>query len=284
MKPKLLNTLLFIMLAGCNSGGLSYYVPLPVADNGINYYDGDVMIAPKNIHIIWYGGWANNTATSIIPAFITNLSNSPYFNINSTYWDYTGAYVDPTLILRDQIADNYSHGKSLNFGSVESIVQEKLDSNELPTDETAIYLVLTSADVSNGSFCSSICGYHDHFEQHNKSIKYVFAGDASVCPNVCMGQQNNSPNNNLGADGIINILGHELSESTSDPNIDAWLDDNSQENADKCAWKFGNTYELPNGSLANMRMNGADYLIQQNWTNAKVNGVNAGCRSTWPPQ
>ena len=45
-----------------------------------------------------------------------------------------------------------------------------------------------------------------------------------------------------------------------------------QENADKCAWTFGTTYNNGTG-LANMKIGAKDFLIQQNW----VNAGNGGC-------
>src|SRR5436190_1034874 len=34
------------------------------------------------------------------------------------------------------------------------------------------------------------------------------------------------------------------------------------------AWNFGTVYPAANGSAANMRLGGADFLIQQQWVNA----------------
>jgi len=70
---------------------------------------------------------------------------------------------------------------------------------------------------------------------------------------------------------MASILIHELEEAVTDPNLNAWYDANGEENADKCAWTFGSTYTVANGSKANMKLggvNGRDFLIQQNWVNA----------------
>src|SRR5262249_46655107 len=70
----------------------------------------------------------------------------------------------------------------------------------------------------------------------------------------------------------------ELEESVTDPDINAWYDSRGQENADKCAWSFGTTYPLPNGSVANMRLGARDFLIQRNW----VNDSGGYCDLTYP--
>jgi hypothetical protein len=53
----------------------------------------------------------------------------------------------------------------------------------------------------------------------------------------------------------------------TDPEINAWYDARGQEIGDKCAWKFGSTYRLPNGGLANVKLGDRHYLLQQLWVN-----------------
>src|SRR6516165_10781756 len=58
-----------------------------VAQHGIQYHGGPVMLGTKNVYLIWYGNWSGNTAQHIVPNLIHNLNGSPYFNINTTYTD-----------------------------------------------------------------------------------------------------------------------------------------------------------------------------------------------------
>ena len=67
---------------------------------------------------------------------------------------------------------------------------------------------------------------------------------------------------------MVSVVAHELEEAVTDPNLNAWYDNRGYENADKCAWTFGTTYNATNGSKANMNLGGRDYLIQRNWVNA----------------
>jgi hypothetical protein len=67
---------------------------------------------------------------------------------------------------------------------------------------------------------------------------------------------------------MASIIAHELEEAVTDPDLNAWFDRRGYENADKCAWTFGNTYTTSNGAQANMNLGGSDYLIQRNWVNA----------------
>ena len=112
--------------------------------------------------------------------------------------------------------------------------------------------MLTSADVNATSgFCTQYCGWHTHATISGKDIKYAFVGDASRCLSACAAQST-SPNGNPGADAMVSIVAHELEEATTDPDLNAWYDNRGYENADKCAWTFGTTFSVTNGSKANM--------------------------------
>ena len=67
---------------------------------------------------------------------------------------------------------------------------------------------------------------------------------------------------------MASIVAHELEEATTDPDLNAWYDQRGYENADKCAWTFGTTFNAGNGALANMTLGGMQFLIQRNWVNA----------------
>jgi hypothetical protein len=67
---------------------------------------------------------------------------------------------------------------------------------------------------------------------------------------------------------MASIIAHELEETVTDPDLNAWYDSRGAENADKCAWTFGTTFTTTNGSLANMTLGGRNFLIQRNWVNA----------------
>src|SRR5262249_2219404 len=63
------------------------------------------------------------------------------------------------------------------------------------------------------------------------------------------------------------IIAHEIAESVTDPDQNAWFDSNKEENADKCAWQFGAMYRTRTGASANVRLGSRDFLIQQIWVN-----------------
>jgi len=162
----------------------------------------------------------------------------------------------------------YTHGKSLTDANIQTIVSEAISANALPKDTSAVYFVLTSADVTASSgFCTQYCGWHTHGTIGGSDIKYSFVGNADRCPSSCA-QQTTSPNGNAGADAMVSIVAHELEEAVTDPDLNAWYDRRGAENADKCAWTFGTQSTASNGSKYNVTLGGSKFLIQQNWVNA----------------
>lgn len=257
------------------------------SSNGINYHGGPVLTQGTNVYYIWYGSWftgttSNNTATTILKILAQNIGPSPYFNINTTYYQLVGTTktaVQNAVFFTGQTAMGYPYGTKLGDSQIAQIVQDAINGRNLtsgwsglPADANGVYFVLTSSDVQETSgFCKNYCGWHTYSSTivSGMAIKYAFIGNPDQCPSACEAQTS-SPNNNAGADGMASIIAHELEESTTDPQLNAWYDVRGEENADKCAWTFGTTFPSTNGGggVYNMLLGGKEFLIQRNWVNA----------------
>jgi hypothetical protein len=247
--------------------------------NGINYHGGPIMPNTVNVYLIFYGKWINGAHQSdskaskrLIKQFVTGISGSPFEMINSTYGDNSHD-VTGLVNLAGSLGMAYPFGAALGSTGARSAVNKAITSGKLPADSNAVYFLLTSSDVSEGGFCTGYCGYHGRSTISGKDIKWSFIGNPDRCPNACE-EQTKSPNHNSGADGLVNILSHELEEAISDPDLNAWyFDSNGNENADACAWQFGT---LLGGSLGNRGYNetfgGHNWLLQMNWENARGGG------------
>ncbi|HEX4825936.1 MAG TPA: hypothetical protein VFV19_16670 [Candidatus Polarisedimenticolaceae bacterium] len=246
------------------------------AQYGIYYHGGPIMTGTTAIYYVYYGTWSASQKT-ILEDFGATIGGSPYFNINTTYWGTNNTPVANSVRLGATTADNYSQGTSLSPASILTIVQTAIDNGSLPMDPNGVYFVIASPDVDMYGFCTAYCGWHNNETVGTTDLKYAFVEDSDRCPSKCAGQQGVSPNGDTGVDGAINIIAHELEESVTDPDGNAWYDGLGRESADKCIWKFGSTYAAPNGSVANMHLGARDYLIQENWTNA----LGMGCRLAW---
>jgi len=250
---------------------------------GIEYHNAPNLAIAPHIYFIWYGNWNGNTATSILPQFISDLNHTMYFNTNTTYgteWtdgNGSGQILSESTVVNaisfnGQAFDSYSQGTTLSFPAVEAVVSRALASG-LPTDGNGVYLVLTSADVtattSDGSFCNNFCGYHSAYSHNGFLLPFGFIGNPDRC-NICAPSVGQGPNGNSGADGMANVLAHEINEIVTNPHLnDGWYHINGKgEVGDLCSFKFGNNIgTAPNGAPFNVTFNGRHYLIQQNWLN-----------------
>lgn len=237
----------------------------------ITYHQGPVVLGTTNVYYIWYGNWSglNPGANAILTNLAQNIGGSPYYGINTTYYNSANAHVSNSVNYAGSTTDNYSQGTTLSDASVQTVVSSAISSGALPKDTNALYFVLTSADVGESSgFLTKYCGWHTHGTIGGSDIKYSFVGDPSKTPTACE-QQSVSPNGNAAADGMASVIAHELEETVTDPDLNAWYDRSGAENADKCAWTFGSTSTLSNGSQYNMTLGSMKYLIQRNWSASK---------------
>ena len=229
---------------------------------------GPVMVTPK-VYVIWYGNWNQNNGTDtaagqqIVRDFVYGVNNSPYFQINTTYGGPSGVVLTGT-----ETTVTASGNGPLSDKAVWTVVSNAITGGKLPKDSTGIYFVATSSDVSKNGFCSQYCGWHTYGTIGGTPINYAFVGNAARCINSCA-MQTVGPNGNAGVDGMISVMAHELEESTTDPQLNAWYDSSGNENADKCAWTFGqNPILLPSGAYYNMTLptqsGSRNYLIQRN--------------------
>src|SRR5262249_25296002 len=118
----------------------------PRRNNGIVYHGGPLILGVTNVYYIWYGNWSGNSATTILPDLAKHIGASPYFNINSTYYDGSNVHVTNGVQYVSSTMDNYSRGTRLGDADVQGIVSDAITQHRLPPDTNAVYFVLTSAD------------------------------------------------------------------------------------------------------------------------------------------
>jgi hypothetical protein len=249
-----------------NTGNSNPNKPGNQCTNGICYHGGPVMGGTIPIYYIWYGNWSGNSAVTLLPTLVSDLSASGYEHINTTYSITNGTQISGAMALAGTGSDSYSQGTALTDANIKQIVTTYI-AGGVP-DSKGIYFVLTSADVNETSgFCTQYCGWHTHGTINNVDVKYSFVGNPARCLSACA-WQSTSPNGNAGADGMASIIAHESEEAISDPDLNAWYDRQGAENADKCAWTFGTTSTI-NGAVYNFTgTSGTNWLIQRNWLNA----------------
>lgn len=252
-------------------------------DTKILYHGGPVMTGNTDVYVILYGSWPARTVGStqdIVEDFLSRLGSSPYFRINTGYTDSFGVAPSGVVIYAGTVNDAYSHGPTLTPADIGDVVNQIVMGSHLPLDTTGIYLVLASSDVTdiqpNGSmycFPPGTFPHHGTTPVNGVPLKYGFIGHPARCP-TSVGSQfdggaSPTPNNDFAADVMVSTIAYVLNATVTNPNNTGWFDRYGFENAAKCFNTFGETYTTSNGARANVRLGGRDYLIQQNWINAR---------------
>ena len=221
-----------------------------VKDPVINmqYHMGPVLTSAIHVYIIWYGTWQISRKNIIrdflvsiaSPATVQGSSVQQWWSTVQMYTDQTGANISATVSVAGEHDDNYSHGKVLSRMSVQEVIRSSLKENNgtLPVNpKGGLYMVLTGEDVMMQDYCRAVCGFH-YFTFPAKvgyTLPYAWIGNSGkYCPETCAypfaipqymaGSMSpmKSPNNDVGVDGMVSVVGHEIAEISSNPLINAW--------------------------------------------------------------
>ena len=266
--------------ATVRSGRANLY--LGTADNSnIIYRPNSPVITSPKVQLIWYGTWIDSTSNTSPTAknfqgfttkFLYDLNNyltksnaNPRWAMNNKYYqinpDNSKVYVPLTFDFQSsKVVPRYTgkYKEPLSQSAIYQIARDYIGSLINP-DPSTIYVVLTSSDIKVNGFGTKFCGWHSY--NQGNSMKYAFVGDPTSVSN-CI-PQTASPNKNPGADAMLSVLVHELEETMTDPQLNAWYDAKGKENADKCAWTWGSVNGDSTNGYYNLTLNGVPYLIQQ---------------------
>ncbi len=238
----------------------------------ITYHNGPLINTPV-MYYIWYGNWAqtngsdNATGQQILRDFGNSIGSSPHFMINTTYG--TSSFpISGSVLFGGETSVGYTKGTRLRDADILKIINTAISSGGVPFNPDGVYFLLTSSDVTASSgFCTQYCGWHTStlYQTGPQRLRYSFVGNANRCLSACSAQTI-SPNSNAGVDAMVSIIAHELEEATTDPDPrSGWADSGGAENADKCAWTFGqNIQTLLSGAKYNVTLGLRNYLIQRN--------------------
>ena len=77
-------------------------------NNGIYYHGGPLILGGTNVYYIWYGNWSGNNATTILTDLAGSIAPSPYFNINTTYYNGSNTHVSNAVTYSGSTTDSSS--------------------------------------------------------------------------------------------------------------------------------------------------------------------------------
>jgi hypothetical protein len=238
-----------------------------------------------------------------------NTSGNP-FSVNTQYYDKSGpggSNRDVPYAVQDAgtLTDTHPYPANgctdtdgggntpvcLTDAQIQTELASYITAHGDPTGINVQYFVLTPAGVgscfdSTSGSCSytAFCGYHSYMGSGSSQIVYANLPWIYQEPGCDVNAGYPNPGD---IDPVVSVFSHELSETMTDPNLNAWYDSGGYEIGDKCAYTYGaGGY----GSLTGLNNNGSgywnvplgsgDYLMQLEY-DQRVGNCEAGLANTW---
>ena len=220
----------------------------------MTYHRGPILPTTSVTAIFWGPSWATSPGDEIsgLDLFYAGIGGSSYAGTCNEYTDsksqvsssisYSGHVIDPST-------------SPSNGNRTSTILAEvcRMIPSPAPNGYYPVYI--------DNPRSSNYCAWHSYGSCNGVTVQFGFFykldGDPGCDP------QSGVSGESQGLAALANVSGHEISETRTDPNANAWYDNSGSENADKCAWTFG----TPSLTFSN----GTQWKIQGNWSNNAYN-------------
>jgi hypothetical protein len=271
------------------------------------YHSGGPIMSTAAIYsIFWVPPYLQNRAPTSLSASYQNLmtqlasdypahgidnNNTEYFQIigpAKTYIQNVGSnggfYVDKSLFPASGCSDSATPGNCITDAQIRSEIQKVMALQGWTGGMNHIFLLYTSSgEGSCFDQRSSSCAYVQYCAYHS----FIWASPPVVYGNlpygntsVCQLPGTPSPNGFPVADAVTSGASHEISESITDPLLNAWFTSTGLEIGDLCAYDYGtNSFDAAN---ANQAWNGHFYELQTEFDNHAFALGFAGCVQVGP--
>jgi hypothetical protein len=171
----------------------------------------------------------------------------------------------------------------LTDAQLETEIQNVIAADHLPTTNHDVYFLITpnglgsctdvgSSTCALGGSASGYCGYHSETPD---GVPYAVIPYNAV-PGHC--QSNNPRPNSSTADPTISTISHEHNEMVTDPDGNAWIDAQGNEDGDLCLTSFGSSLGPAGATAWNENVHGGHFFLQEEWSN-----VDSSCQPRAKP-
>jgi hypothetical protein len=276
--------------ASTDPGPLLYHSGGPVMQPSVQFYA--IFWGPSKLQ--------NGNPTGISPTYIPvqigvmssygghdiSANNTQYYQTISSATTYisgvaglAGGMLDTAAYPASGCTDTATPGNCITDAQIQTEIQRVMGLNGWTGGINKIFILFTSAgegscfDSTNKSCAyTQYCAYHSFVSGASPSIVYanIPYGDTTNCQ--LSGTP--SPNGDGQADAAATGLSHEVSESITDPLLNAWYTSLGNEIGDLCAYVYGtNTWD---SAEANQMWNGVFFELQEEFDNHTNSCVQLG--------
>ncbi len=184
---------------------------------------------------------------------------------------YGGSYVDTNAYPASATCPASGYINCLTESQLTTEIGKDITAKGWTANGTTEFFILLPAGVNtcwdgSGNTCASnaFCAYHDYYGSGG-----IFAVEPFNAAFECFQPIGQGTPNGAGIDETVNTISHEQNESITDPFLNAWLDqEGHDEIGDLCEWGFGSALGTVNGQPYNEVINGDQYSLQQEYSNA----------------
>lgn len=260
----------------------------------VTYHGGRIMRTVNIYAIYWQPATLQTGAPTTIPTsyktvlnrMLANYAGHSVANINTQYYEiistvkyfhsglgrFAGTYTDTAAYPASGCTDTATPGACVSDAQIRAEIEKVRVLKGWPTGFSSIYLLFTSSGEGSciGSSCAytHYCAYHSWYGSSTSPVIYGNEpyGNNSVCQPTAL-----LPNPGT-ADSAATAARHEISEATTDPQLNAWWDSASgEETSDKCNFNYGTrTWDFVSPNfLANYMWGGYFFLLQMEYSNHK---------------
>jgi len=236
----------------------------------LQWHGGVVQHSTTVIPVFWGSSWSNKTfvgdKVSGLDTLYSSIGGTPYANTSSEYTDNNG-HVSTSISEGTDLTD--TSATPSGAPSTNQVLAEVAKAAGTNLVAGAYYPVYSDQPRGNAGYCA----WHSSGTIGGVRVQFGFFFNLDGDPG-CDPQAPTNLGHSEGLSALANVSGHELSEVLTDPQLNAWYDQQGSENADKCAWTFSGLVTI----------GGQQWKIQGNWSNAAAAShsgyANVGCIQT----